>query len=238
MSAAKAPLVIPAREGYDRWSQIYDSEDNPLIALEQQHIQAALGPVAGLRILDLGCGTGRHTLLLARAGADVTGVDFSAGMLDQARRKPGAERVRFVHHDITARLPFGDGEFDLVLCALALEHVRELGAVFGEMRRLIREPERRRPAGRPAGRIVISEMHPAMWLRGVSAHFHDPETGRDIRPASAGNQISDYVMAAVESGLAIERLAEFSIDEALVARSPRAAKHLGWPLLLLMTLRP
>ena len=228
MAATEAPLVVPAREGYDRWSLIYDSEDNPLIALEQQHIQAALGPVAGLRILDLGCGTGRHTLPLARAGADVTGVDFSAGMLEQARRKPGADRVRFVHHDITARLPFGDGEFDLVLCALALEHVRDLASAFGEMRRV----------ARPAGRIIVSEMHPAMWLRGVSAHFLDPETGRDIRPASAGNQISDYVMAAVEAGLAIERLAEFSIDEALVERSPRAAKHLGWPLLLLMTLRP
>jgi len=220
--------VVPAQEGYDLWAEIYDSEDNPLIALEQEQIRAVLGPVAGLRILDLGCGTGRHSLPLAHAGAEVTGVDFSARMLDQARRKPGADRVRFLRHDIHSHLPFGDSEFDRVLCALALEHVRDLRAVFGEMRRVTR----------PAGRVIVSEMHPAMWLRGVSAHFHDPNTGRDIRPASAGNQISDYVMAAIDVGLTIEHIAEFSIDEDLVKRSPRAAKHLGWPLLLLMTLRP
>jgi malonyl-CoA O-methyltransferase len=227
MSSTEPPLVLPAQEGYDLWAGIYDSEDNPLIVIEQQQIETVLGPVAGLRILDVGCGTGRHSLRLAQAGAEVTGVDFSAGMLDQARRKPGADHVRFVHHDILS-LPFDDGEFDRVLCALALEHVRDLRAAFGEMRRVVR----------PAGRIIVSEMHPAMWLRGVSAHFHDPETGRDIRPASAGNQISDYVMAAVGAGLAIERIAEFSVDEALVGQSPRAAKHLGWPLLLLMTFRP
>jgi hypothetical protein len=76
-----------------------------------------------------------------------------------------------------------------------------------------------------------------MTLRGVTAHFHDPETGRDVRPESAGNQISDFVMAALRAGLEIEDLLERAVDEQLAAASPRAVKHLGWPLLFLMTLR-
>ena len=50
----------------------------------------ALGDVRGRRVLDLGCGTGRHAIPLAAAGAVVTAVDFSEQMLAAARRKPGA----------------------------------------------------------------------------------------------------------------------------------------------------
>ncbi len=220
--------IVPAQEGYDRWSALYDVEDNPLITLDDEHVRHALGRLDGLQVLDLGCGTGRHALSLARAGAHVTAVDFSEGMLRQARSKPEADKVRFVEHDISSRLPFENGAFDRVLCCLALEHIADLRAVFSEMKRLCHRE----------GLIVVSDMHPAMWLKGVSAHFHDPETGQDIRPASVGNQISDYVMGALGVGLMIERIAEFAVTEELASRSSRAAKHVGWPLLLLMTLRP
>jgi malonyl-CoA O-methyltransferase len=68
-------------------------------------VRAALGDVRGLAALDLRCGTGRHTLRLAESGATVTAVDFSDGMLAEALRKPGAERVRFLVHDLHQPLP-------------------------------------------------------------------------------------------------------------------------------------
>lgn len=67
---------LPVRDGYDRWAEIYDDEDNPLILIEEPEVEALLGPVRGLRIADIGCGTGRHALRLAADGAIVTGVDF------------------------------------------------------------------------------------------------------------------------------------------------------------------
>jgi len=176
---------------------------------------------------DLGCGTGRHALAMAGAGARVTALEFSEGMLAKARAKPGAEAVRFLQNDLSKPFPLDSARFDRVTCCLVLEHVPSLEPVFAEMRRI----------AKPGARIVVSEMHPAMTLRGVTAHFHDPETGRDVRPESAGNQISDFVMAAVRAGLDIENLLERNVDEALAAASPRAVKHLGWPLLFLKSLR-
>jgi malonyl-CoA O-methyltransferase len=79
---------VSTREGYDLWSSIYDGERNPLVELEEPRMAAALGDARGLRILDLGCGTGRHALRLSEAGAKITAVDFSEGMLTQARRRP------------------------------------------------------------------------------------------------------------------------------------------------------
>ncbi len=220
--------VVPTEAGYDRWAPVYDEEDNPLILLEEQHFWHIAGDVKGLKLADIGCGTGRQSLRFSAAGAAVTAVDFSQAMLDRARAKTGAERIRFVCHDLAERLPFADAEFDQVFCCLVLDHIANPAAFFSELRRICR----------PHGAVIVSTMHPAMMLRGVQARFTDPASGKKIGPQSYPNQISDYVMGALRAGLAIEHLSEHAVDERLAARSPRAAKYLGWPLLLLMRLRP
>jgi malonyl-CoA O-methyltransferase len=222
------PTVLPTRDGYDLWATIYDEEDNPLVALETTEVARHLGGVRGLAVADIGCGTGRHALALAEAGAVVTAVDFSQGMLAKAKAKPAASNVRFVLADVQAPLPLPTGSFDRVLCCLVVDHVSKLDVLFGELRRICR----------PEGFVVISVMHPAMMLRGIQARFTDPSTGREVRPASAPNQICDYVMAATRAGLIFDDLTEHAVTEALAARSPRAGKYLGWPLLLMMRLKP
>ncbi|MBI4862355.1 MAG: methyltransferase domain-containing protein [Candidatus Riflebacteria bacterium] len=67
------------RDGYDRWSVVYDHDANPLVALEEPVVHEAVGDPRGLSVLDLGCGRGRHALWLAAGGAHVTAVDFSEG---------------------------------------------------------------------------------------------------------------------------------------------------------------
>lgn len=220
--------AVSTREGYNRWAEIYDNEDNPLIALEEPHVARLLGDVRGLTVADIGCGTGRHALTIAAAGASVTAVDFSEEMLDRARRKPGAEAIRFAAHDVHGRLPFGDRSFDRVLSALVGEHITDLSGWFAEMGRICKRE----------GAIVVSLMHPAMTLRGIQARFVDPATGRETRPHSWPHQISDFVMGALSAGLRIEQIGEHRVDEALAAKSPRAQKYLGWPMLLTMRLRP
>src|SRR5438105_13335950 len=102
------PIELPTREGYDRWAEVYDGEGNPLVALEEPLLDRLLGDVHGLAVADIGCGTGRHALRLAAAGAQVSAVDFSEEMLRRARAKPGAAAVDFRRHDLDEPLPFAD----------------------------------------------------------------------------------------------------------------------------------
>jgi malonyl-CoA O-methyltransferase len=222
-----APQVVPTREGYDLWAQIYDEEDNPLIALETMLFRRLLGDVRGLTVADIGCGTGRHALAMAEAGATVIGVDFSMGMLTKAKAKPGAGTVHFVRHDVAMGLPFVSRAFDRVTCCLVLGHIGDLAGLLCEMARICRV----------GGFVCLSGFHPAMGLLGLQAQFTDPATGRKTRPASVTHQLSDYVMAATRAGLSIEQMSEHVVDEALAARSPRARQYVGWPMLFLMRLR-
>jgi ubiquinone/menaquinone biosynthesis C-methylase UbiE len=223
----KKPVVIPTRQGYDLWAAVYDTDGNPLTAMEEPIVDRLLGRVRGLEVADIGCGTGRHALRLAARGAKVTGLDFSEGMLSKARAKPGAKAVRFIRHDLARRLPLRSGSCDRVLCSLVLEHIKDLDGLFRELARVCRK----------GGRVVVTAMHPALWLKGQSARFFDPQSGRDIRPRSHRQSLSDYVMAAARTGLHMEHMGEHSPDLALAARFPRAAKHLGWPLLVVLSLR-
>lgn len=219
---------VSVQDGYDRWATLYDAEDNPLIALEEPRVDALLGDVTGREVLELGSGTGRHTLRLVARGALVTALEISAEMAARAAAKPGWGAVRFVRHDLTEPLPLADAAFDVVCSFLVLEHIADLRAFFAECKRVCR----------PTGRIAMTTLHPAMLLRGIQAHFRDPESGRDVCPQSCPHQISDYVLAAVRSGLHIQTLGEHSVDADLARRSARAAKYEGWPMLFTMGLRP
>jgi len=225
---AKEIVELPTLEGYDRWAMIYDDEDNPLVALEQDHIERLFEDVRDLRVLDAGCGTGRHALLLAHAGGKVAAVDFSEAMLAKARAKAGAVDIEFLQHDLETRLPFLNETFDRVISGLVVDHIRDLAFYFFELRRVCRSN----------GCVVITVMHPSLMLRGAQARFTDPETGTVTLPASQQHQISDYVMAALKAGFSIKGVSEHLVDEALVAKSERARRYLGWPMLLLLELMP
>jgi malonyl-CoA O-methyltransferase len=227
VTAPEKPDLSGVRGGYDRWSEVYDHDLNPLVALEEPVVREALGDVRGLSVLDLGCGTGRHSLWLAAAGARVTAVDFSEGMLAAARKKPGASDVRFQVHDLHQPLPFDAASFDRVVSGLVLEHLRDLRFVFGEARRVLK----------PDGRAVVSAMHPAMFLRGAFARFTDPASGEKVAPGSVPYPIGDFVMAAVRAGFALEDVVERAPDAAFAAALPRAEKYVGWPMLLVLELR-
>src|SRR5262249_53144819 len=113
------------RSGYDRWAAVYDSDGNPLQAIETPVVRELLGDVCGLDAIDLGCGPGRHSLRLAAAGARVTALDFSGGMLAQARQKPGASEIHFVQCDLKQPLLQFAGRFDVAVSGLVLEHVAD-----------------------------------------------------------------------------------------------------------------
>ncbi|MDE0460452.1 MAG: methyltransferase domain-containing protein [Chromatiales bacterium] len=225
MSAVHDPLSA-VRAGYDRWALVYDHDANPLPALEDPHVREALGDVRGRDVLDLGCGTGRHTAWLAEAGARVTAVDFSEKMLERARRKVPAAHVRFVVHDLHDPLPFDDASFDAVVSGLVLEHLRDLDGFFREAHRALR----------PRGRAVVSAMHPAMFLRDARARFTDPDSGEVVAPGSLPHRLGDFVMAAARAGFTLGGVDEYAPGAEFVRRFPRAERYLGWPMLVVLAM--
>jgi len=96
------------------------------------------------RALDAACGTGRRAAYLHSLGHDVLGVDVSANTLALARAK--VPEGDFRRGDV-CQLPVPDQDVDLVVCALALEHVPDLAAAFAEFSRVLR----------PGGHLVIAD---------------------------------------------------------------------------------
>jgi SAM-dependent methyltransferase len=109
---------------------------------EKQAVLDALGRVEGDRVLEIACGTGRFTVMLAERGADVTGLDISGPMLQEGRQKAKdagvADTIEFMRGD-AARLPFPDDHFDTVF-AMRFFHLADTPAKFlAEMARVSKE---------------------------------------------------------------------------------------------------
>ncbi len=115
-----------------------------------------LGELSDRRVLEVGCGSAPCARWLAAQGAQVVGLDLSAGMLRhavQAARETGIS-VPLVQAD-ASRLPFADGSFDLACSAFgAVPFVADSAAVMREVARVLR----------PGGRWVFAVTHPLRWI--------------------------------------------------------------------------
>jgi len=139
---------------YDSFAAAYDAdnENNAWNACyERPAILSMVGDVAGLRVLDAGCGGGAHSVVLAERGAILTGVDLSAGLLDIARHRL-AGRARLLVADLNEPLPFEDGAFDLIVASLVMHYLADWSRPLSEFNRLL-------PKG---GHLVFSTHHPFM----------------------------------------------------------------------------
>src|SRR5438067_717461 len=109
-----------------------------LLAADQERVLLEfLGDVTNTRILDVGTGTGRAAIALARRGATVTGVDASAEMLGVARRRAVEERLPISFSEGDAqRLAFPDRSFEVTVCFRLLMHVPDWRAGLSELCRV------------------------------------------------------------------------------------------------------
>ena len=130
-------------------------------AVETRALLAALGPIAGRTVADVGCGTGRLTDRLAANGALVVGVDLDPAMLTVAAvRAPG----RIIRAD-AVRLPLADASVDAAVTVAILEFTDDAGAVLAEIARVTR----------PGGRVVAAVLNPtSLWGLLDQPTRHDP----------------------------------------------------------------
>ena len=188
---------MSVRDAYTNWSTTYDSDTNPTRDLDQEVTRAILGQVRVARVIEIGCGTGKNTAFLAEIGASVQALDFSEGMLAQARAKVQAPNVTFTVADLTRPWPCADQSADLIVGNLVLEHIEDLGGVFAEARRCLG----------PGGQLFLCELHPAKQYQGLQAHFTRAE-GQVQIPAFV-HHLSDYLAAAEANGFILQQLREW-----------------------------
>jgi SAM-dependent methyltransferase len=216
----EAAHELSARDGYAAWSSCYDDDGNPLIALEGPAVERFFGDIGGQAVLDVGCGTGRHTLALANRGAQVVALDQSPEMMAVARRKLAGRDVAWVRHALPYPLPFADGAFSLVVMGLVAEHVADLAAAMREMRRVTRL----------GGRCILSALHPDRTAQGQRARFIDPETGVRRPIATIHRGVAETRAIVEGAGWRFVAESTLVVPESLVETYPRAAKYAGMPL--------
>ncbi|MEU4508635.1 class I SAM-dependent methyltransferase [Nonomuraea wenchangensis] len=145
-------MSVETSYDYDPIAEGYTAENETSLVnayYERPAMLELAGDVAGRRILDAGCGAGPLFAELRERGAVVTGIDASAGMLEQARRRLGADAdLRVV--DLAGPLPFPDDMFDDVVASLVLHYLEDWGPTLAEIRRVLK----------PGGRLLVSVDHP------------------------------------------------------------------------------
>lgn len=151
------------KEYYEElWRRLPDELHPPDWALRRRLLEREVRP--GERALDLGCGEGDFTAILAGAGARAVGVDVAEAALDRARRRH--PELQFELAAIDGPLPLPDASFDLVWASEVIEHVADTARWLSEARRVLA----------PGGRLLIttpSHGRLRILLRGVE-RFSEP----------------------------------------------------------------
>ncbi|KAI0841135.1 S-adenosyl-L-methionine-dependent methyltransferase [Hypoxylon sp. FL0890] len=241
---------LPTNEAYDRWAAVYDTDGNFLQALDTielktlfpQFLQSITSPKPW-RIVDLGCGTGRNTMLLPTVPdiEEIIALDSSKGMLEVARSRlqrkcdgvgtsnlePGrtAPKLNLEVFDmlVSPSPPPSTRQADGVISTLVVEHV-PLSTFFAHVSQMLK----------PGGILLLTNMHAHMG--GISqAGFVDAETGEKIRPTSYAHTVADVVAEAGRWGLEVEAgeggkagVMERAVDEDMVEKlGPRSRKWIG-----------
>ncbi|MCB9455882.1 MAG: class I SAM-dependent methyltransferase [Anaerolineaceae bacterium] len=188
-------------DAYTQWAATYDTDHNLTRDLDATMTRQALSGQRYGAALELGCGTGKNTALLANISGRVYALDFSEGMLAQAKAKIKAEHVQFTLADLTQPWPCSTACVELVVCNLVLEHIRDLDFIFEEAGRVLAE----------GGQFYISELHPFKQYQGKKAVFQRGGAQTEI-PAFV-HHISDFVASAQKAGFALTKLGEWWHDD-------------------------
>jgi SAM-dependent methyltransferase len=186
-----------SRSGFAR--SVWHSENFSRVwdARQRELLRAALGSLAGKRVADVGCGTGRITRFLASEGAQATGFDFSPATVEAANEEtqssgaassggpaaPGVSASFVVANVVSGELPAEPGSFDAVLAvgclAVACRDLLSLERALWAMAKITR----------PGGQVVLLEpIHESKLL------------GRVLRA-----KVSDWVRAGEAAGLSLEQ---------------------------------
>ena len=153
MTSTEPGELVP--NDYDTFGEAYAVENESSL-INAYYTRPAIvrlaGDVKGRKILDAGCGAGPIFADLRDRGAQMSGFDFSATMVELARKRLGADADLRVA-DISQPLPYEDRAFDDVISALVLHYLEDWTGPLAELHRILR----------PGGRLILAVNHPILY---------------------------------------------------------------------------
>jgi SAM-dependent methyltransferase len=146
------PIALSCYEAMaDTYAAVVDTKPHNAY-YERPAVLSLLPPVAGLQVLDAGCGSGWYAEALVERGATVTAVDVSPKMVALTRARLG-DRAVALQADLGRPLDFAaNGAFDLVLCPLVMHYLRDWDGALTEFHRILGA----------SGILLFSTHHPFM----------------------------------------------------------------------------
>ncbi|MFJ9681945.1 class I SAM-dependent methyltransferase [Streptomyces sp. NPDC101194] len=199
---------MPAETAYhdelgDHFAKIADT--SPYNAHTDRPAMLALaGDVAGLKVLDVGCGAGHYAAELLAGGAEVVGIDGSATLLGHARERLG-DRAELRMHDAEKPLDFiDDASFDGIVCALMLHYIADRQGLLRELRRVLR----------PGGWLLVSTTHPtADWRKFGGSYYAEDWVDRPVAGTAWAIHyrrmpLETFMNELLVAGFMLERLTE------------------------------
>lgn len=202
---------------YDDWANAYDNYTNSTVFCYELHFPKHWALLPPCNVLEIGCGTGRHTKKLSDLGHQIIAIDISQGMLEIAKSKINTAELihgNFLEYD------FGGRKFDFIIMALVLEHLPNKEIVFAKINELLM-------AG---GKFFLSEIHHSRMENGSGARFID-ETGSEIRAISFIHNSNDVINAANKNGFEIVVNEVVYGTNTLVRHNKDWEKYLGKPMI-------
>ncbi len=128
--------VSPSTGSFDSIAEVFDRFAELVGGPLSAYLETVF-PQAGDRALDLGCGSGRHSTMLAARFREVLGVDISAPMLEIARARRARPNVTYEQRDLREVRVDTDGHFNLVFSVNTLHHVGDLEQALHQIRDLV-----------------------------------------------------------------------------------------------------
>jgi ubiquinone/menaquinone biosynthesis C-methylase UbiE len=230
---------------FEGYSQLRRHERGLNMAVDQPAMRSLMPPLAGKRVLDLGCGFGKMCrYAIEKGAASVVGVDISTKMLAKAREDTADTRISYIQSALED-LRFAPASFDVVVSSLALHYVERFDLVCANVKSWLVK----------GGAFVFSVEHPMITAYPVGNH---PGAHGEERNWSIDNykfegirhtkwftddvikyhrSVETYVNTLIDKGFALVRLLEPEATEDAIRERPELREESRCPTFMMISAR-
>ena len=216
LRSSRQLVTLPSLVAYEQWAGQYPPHaHNALMEAEEKAMRALFPQLGGKTVLDLACGSGRYGLIASSEGASISiGLDNSLPMLRQ-------NSMSLKALSSTEMIPLASHSIDVVLCGLALGHLKQLAPSMLEISRVLKG----------GGSALVSDFHPFIFLNGQQRTFTTAD-GHAYAVEHYVHLYSDYHQAAHQAGMTIEAVMEPRLGQTTEVRFADATTQMGTPIII------